>query len=257
MSWDLATVTAGDYTIEFDIGVDFYEKFVLTHGNNKPEDASMGEWFRDWIQNEMEEKLTKIPNLGYDDGVPERIEIAATTFAFENGQLIKLLRKRGAAIQGDKFDYMRKLDEQINDLKNNQFDKLCRPVSVFMTLETEEGYRRATTFEEGIESLPTMQRSVKYWFNDPNFTVDIQEASEPTDIIWENREYTSRQRTIKEVIVVIIIAICLLCAAFVILEGRKMQYNYVKKYPKYPCKPFYDTYGSKLEHFAQAEYDYN
>jgi hypothetical protein len=151
VEWDLATVTAGDYTIEFDLSVDFYEKFVLTHGKDKPEDASMGEWFRDWIQNEMEEKLTKLPNLGYDDdGAPERIEIAATTFAFENGQLIKLLRKRGAAIQGDKFDYMRKLDAQINELKNSQFDKLIRPVSVFMTLETEEGYRRATTFEEGV-----------------------------------------------------------------------------------------------------------
>ena len=30
VGWDLATVTAGDYTIEFDISVDFYEKFILT-----------------------------------------------------------------------------------------------------------------------------------------------------------------------------------------------------------------------------------
>ena len=81
-----------------------------------------------------------MPNLGYDDSAPERIEIAATTFAFENGKLIKLLRKRGAAILADKFDAMRDLDNQINTLKNEQFDKLTRPVSVFMTFETEEGY---------------------------------------------------------------------------------------------------------------------
>ena len=257
VEWDLATITAGDFTIEFDIGADFYEKFIIKHGAKKPEDASMGQHFRDWIHKEMEDKLSKMPNLGYDDIPPQHIEIAATTFAFENGQLIKLLRKRGAAIMGDKFDTMRDLDKQINDLKNDQFEKLTRPVSVFMTFETEEGYRRAVSFDEEVEKLDVMRRDIKYWFNDPNMTVELQEASEPSDIIWENREYTPRQRRCKEVVVVIIISLCLLGAAFVILMGRIKQANYVKKYPKFPCQPFYDTYGSNLQHFAVAEYDYN
>jgi hypothetical protein len=44
----------------------------------------MATYFRDWIQNEMENKITRIPDLGYEDFPPQRIEIAATTFAFEN-----------------------------------------------------------------------------------------------------------------------------------------------------------------------------
>ena len=146
IEWDLATVTAGDFTVEFDISKEFYEKFVIRQGNAKPADISMGQHFREWIHNEMETKLSKLPNLGYDDQPPEHIEIAATTFAFKNGSLINLLRKRGAAIMGDKFDTMRKIDTQINDMKNNDYDKLVRPVSVFMTFETEEGVNRARNF---------------------------------------------------------------------------------------------------------------
>ena len=50
---------------------------------------------------------------------------------------------------------------------------------------------------------------------------------------------------------------CLLLAAYVIFLGRKQQANYVKKYPKFPCAPFYDTYGEHLETFAANEYKYN
>lgn len=70
VEWDLQTITAGDYTIEFDISAEFYEKFVIVHGPKKPENASMGEHFRDWIHNEMEEKLSKCPDQGYDDPSP-------------------------------------------------------------------------------------------------------------------------------------------------------------------------------------------
>ena len=110
VEWDIKTVTAGDYTIEFDITDEFYDKFVRDFGPNKPESMPMAAYFRDWIQNEMEEKLLKIPDLGYEDNPPERIEIAATTFAFENADLIALLKKRGAAIKADKFEEMRKID---------------------------------------------------------------------------------------------------------------------------------------------------
>lgn len=43
----------------------------------------------------MEERLTNLPDLGYEDPAPERIKIAMITFAFNNSELIKLLRQRG------------------------------------------------------------------------------------------------------------------------------------------------------------------
>ena len=84
VEWDIKTVTSGDYTIEFDITDEFFDRFVTQHGANKPDNMPMATYFRDWIQNEMENKISRIPDLGYGDEPPERIEIAATTFAFEN-----------------------------------------------------------------------------------------------------------------------------------------------------------------------------
>ena len=42
VEWDLKTVTAGDFTVEFDITVDFFEAFVQKHGKDKADDQSMG-----------------------------------------------------------------------------------------------------------------------------------------------------------------------------------------------------------------------
>ena len=127
-----------------------------------------------------------------------------------------------------------------------------------MTFETEEGYRRAQDFNQTTEKSDSREiRALAEWFPYTSMRVELQSASEPTDIIWENREYTPGQRKCKEVVVVIIILLCLIAAAGVIFYGRLKQRNYVKKYPKFPCQPFYETYGSRLEHFAQAEFDYN
>ena len=140
VEWDIKTVTSGDYTIEFDISDEFYDRFIQNHGRQKPDNIPMATYFRDWIQTEMENKISRIPDLGYEDEPPERIEIAATTFAFENAALVNLLKKRGAAIRADKFDEMRKIDKQIDDYKNANLDSCTRPCSVFMTFESEEGY---------------------------------------------------------------------------------------------------------------------
>jgi hypothetical protein len=51
------------------------------------------------------------------------------------------------------------------------------PCSVFVTFETEEGVQRALAWN----NVPTC----KFLGED----LDIQQASEPTDIIWENRQY--------------------------------------------------------------------
>lgn len=72
--------------------------------------------FRHWITKEMEEKLTNMPGLGFDEDV-DTIKIANTTFAFNNAELINLLKQRGAAISTNKFELMRELDKEIDALK--------------------------------------------------------------------------------------------------------------------------------------------
>jgi hypothetical protein len=159
-------VTAGDYSIEFDISESFWDKFVLMHGANKPIGTTMIVHFRDWLTKEMESKLSALPDLGYEENPVEEVKIACTTFAFNNAQLINLLKLRGAAIQANKFDQMRLIDNQINELKkaSGELNNLTRPVSVFMTFENEEGVARATQFEDR-EPEPTDDENFKAMYN--------------------------------------------------------------------------------------------
>ena len=47
----------------------------------------------------MSDRLTRLPDLGYEEEIPEVINIALITFAFDNADLINKLRMRGDAIK--------------------------------------------------------------------------------------------------------------------------------------------------------------
>jgi hypothetical protein len=40
----------------------------------------------------MSKRLTEFPDLGYEDEAPEKIHIALVSFAFDNSELINLLK---------------------------------------------------------------------------------------------------------------------------------------------------------------------
>lgn len=52
-----------------------------------------------------------MPDLGYEDETPERINISMFTFAFDNAKLINLLTQRGLAIKFEKWDKMREINK--------------------------------------------------------------------------------------------------------------------------------------------------
>jgi len=97
IEWDVKTITAGDYTIEFDIEPEFFKKWVNTtyakfcvkqNQEKKIKYVSRVEAFRDWFQQEMETRVSEMPDLGYEDQPVEQIKIAVTTFAFRNADMI-------------------------------------------------------------------------------------------------------------------------------------------------------------------------
>jgi len=58
VEWDVKTITAGDYTCEFDIEEKFYRQFSNAFGGSKPAGMTMIVHFRNWITKEMEDKLS-------------------------------------------------------------------------------------------------------------------------------------------------------------------------------------------------------
>lgn len=110
VEWDVKTITAGDYSCELEISDTMWEVF-LKHRYNPSLGKTKIVAFRDFLQTELEERLTRLPDLGYEDEAPEKINIAMITFAFENEALINLLRKRGTFIKYEKYDEMREVNK--------------------------------------------------------------------------------------------------------------------------------------------------
>ena len=110
------------------------------------------------------------------------------------------------------------MDKKIeNGIKDQKIlDGLQTPCSVFATFETEEGVTRAFLYNELVNDeklgFPTYYKEI---LGKP---IDIQEASEPTDIIWENRMFTPFHRCMKRIVVVFVILIALMISASLIFS---------------------------------------
>ena len=84
------------------------------------------------IEKELLNKLNESGNNG--------IKIATIQFAFDNTELMKLLMKRGSLITAGRYDKLCIVDSKIDQLMKA---KHSRPVSSFITFETQEGYHQA------------------------------------------------------------------------------------------------------------------
>lgn len=58
IEWDVKTVTAGDYSVEFDISKEFYAKFIEEHGLEKDVTTTMIVHFRSWLTKGIESRLS-------------------------------------------------------------------------------------------------------------------------------------------------------------------------------------------------------
>lgn len=148
-----------------------------------------------------------MPDLGYEDPAPETIKISMISFAFDNAAVINLLRQRGVFIKYENYDKMREVNDKIDDLKSNsdKLKALNRPVTAFLTFENEEGINRAKGYTDAIENDPAFASFKTLWGQ----TLDFEDASEPTDIIWENRRFTALDRAKKSLVVIGVVFVLL------------------------------------------------
>lgn len=129
--------------------------------------------------------------------------------------MIKLLRERGKKmIKGD-WKKVRKITAKINELKDLNLEKLTKPVSAFVTFQTEEGYLRALQATENITLLGE--------------SAIITPAPEPTNIIWENREVGFTSRLLRGIGILFVLGlICTICFSIIVKLMRYNDYAYEK-----------------------------
>jgi len=237
VEWDLKTITSGDFAIEFDLDPTFFSDYLEKEHDNWVEEATANgkgpfmsrvQAFQAYMKHEMERRLEQMPDLGFDDEPTAHVDIAVTSLAFNNAGMINLLRERGAAIKAEKWELQKEIEVKINALKSAEFEKLTTPCSVFMTFATEEGVNRALAYDEAIKNDENLAH-LKHWVGEHE--IEVQAASEPSDIIWENRHFTPNQRMKKSIVVYLIITILLLASFVVIFIFSNISAAALAKYP--------------------------
>lgn len=74
----------------------------------------------------------------------------------------------------------------------------------------------------------------------------FRKASEPTDIIWENRIYTRTDYFFRQLVAFTIIGILLFASFAVIYKVARMSAEIAREFPKVDCQAIEQTYGSQL-----------
>ena len=186
-----------------------------------------------------------MPALGLDgpEGDEAPVCIAVTTFAFDNSKVISMLRQRGLHIKNENWKKFHEVENNIRlALKwdDDFLNKMQTPCSVFATFQTEEGYQRALNYNETV-----LMDDFKKYDTLLGEKIEIQPASEPTDIIWENRSFTPQQRNIKRLIMAIIVLISLAISFSIIFAASKASLAKKEKYPKVNCKDIAEDYTGR------------
>lgn len=141
------------------------------------------------------------------------------------------LRKRGSFIASQNFVKMREQDEVVNQLFQD-FDSLTVPVSAFITFLDEDAKIIALKNRTNSMLLGTTMR----------FTG----ASEPTDIIWENRHFTKWDYIKRQAFAFVIIAILLFGSFIVVYLVASYSAKIASTYPSVNCSNIVSDYGNEL-----------
>lgn len=126
---------------------------------------------------------------------------------------------------------MREQDEVVNQLFQD-FDSLTVPVSAFITFLDEDG-----------KILALKNRTSKMLLGK---TMRFMEASEPTDIIWENRHFTKCDYIKRQSFAFIIIAILLFGSFIVVYIVASYSAKIANTYPSVNCSNIVSDYGKEL-----------
>ena len=81
------------------------------------------------------------------------------------------------------------------------------------------------------------------------------EATEPTNIIWENRHFTRSDRIKRGARVFGIIFILILVSFSLIFICKSFSISAASKYPQVDCEVITTSYGAEFERYAEQEWD--
>ena len=141
-------------------------------------------------------------------------------FTFNNSELILALRERGAHISNQNFDEVTESDKKVCELFQ-EFENFTVPTSAFVTFESVDHKILALEYDKEGTILGEKMR--------------YQDASEPTDIIWENRHFTKLDYIKRRLIAIVIIALVLSFSFIAMFWISKYSAKITSVFPSVDC----------------------
>ena len=113
---------------------------------------------------------------------------------------------------------------EINEHIEKNLEDLRTPLSVIIAFESEEGYNRALAINDNHMDIE--------WLG---LKVGFDAAPEPTDIIWENRQFTHGMRIQKLIVTVLVTLLLLGLSLWIIFTLQFRSHEGENKYEVVDC----------------------
>lgn len=152
------------------------------------------------------------------------------------------------------MDKMVQTEQKIEQLVKSQKEVIMTPVTCFVTFETQEGFDRCEYWlfnktREGKKNKHFIETKLQ------GHKAAVASANEPTDIIWENLQFTKmfmRKCQCKVFVIILLVVICI----FLLFTALKSTAG--KNKTKYPqsinCSVLTASYTTdQLRHFAELD----
>lgn len=170
-----------------------------------------------WLKKILEEQLTTLSEGRTD------LKIADINFAYHNSWLIDGLRDRGTFIKYQQWDKLNELNRELTARlhskreggEGTELENCVIPKCAFVSYESEEGYNLVNDQEE-VMIAGEMSKS--------------SEAPEPTNVIWENRDFDKRIRVTNFIYVMLAVAIVLFITFLATVQAKAMTNETIGKY---------------------------
>jgi Tfp pilus assembly protein PilO len=84
--------------------------------------------------------------------------------------------------------------------------------------------------------------------------LEIEDAAEPTDIIWENRHFTYSERFQRTIIVILVVFLLLFISFVFIFFCTKQAGAATLKYPAANCTSIYEDYNNNAANIEKLAF---
>lgn len=124
-------------------------------------------------------------------------------------------------------------------------DSVQRPVACFITFEYEEGKNRASNHNHVANNVAEYSH-YKTLLKEP---LVLKQASEPSNIIWENRSYTKVQRISRGQVVCAIMSLILAISFLIIYVASYKAQEMYERFPVQDCAKMERKYEGQAHDF--------